>query len=290
MNIKKTYTGKEVLFSKEYITAQIFTLLIFFLGIKWTLFGLYWIPADINPVLYVCVIIFWLHYNFLWLRAALYLPSTVLAVNYVYGDLGVNLGFFKRFYIALCKLNRARKCELKMRRESKFIRMTALGFTKIATLVNKNKQDSREISKAVFIHTKRKVITVFRAVLPYFSPAFAAILLLTPVIVFLSDYNYTYLIEHFTGKPPFVAFWVHLIILPFKLIWVFAALCALAANIMSPVITRPLSKIFAAYVKENKMELDLNKKHSLPLEGFVTLFMVLTALIFYISIFFNILL
>lgn len=58
MKEQKLYTGKEVLFSKGYLTAQFFTLVIFFLGIKWTLFGLYWIPADINPVLYVCVVIF----------------------------------------------------------------------------------------------------------------------------------------------------------------------------------------------------------------------------------------
>lgn len=214
----------------------------------------------------------------------------MLAVNYVYGDLGANLSIFRRFYIALCKLNRARKAEVRMRRETKFIRMSALSFTKIATLVNKNKQDSKDISKAVFIHSKKKVISVFRAVLPYFSPVFASILLLTPLIVFLSDYNYTYLIEHLTHRPPFTAFWIHLIILPFKLIWVFAVLCALAANIISPILTRPLSKIFALYVKENKVNLNLTKKHRLPLEGFLTLFMILTALIFYISIFLNILL
>ena len=290
MKEQKPYTAKEVLFSKGYLTAQFFTLVIFFLGIKWTLLGLYWIPADINPVLYVCVIVFWLHYNFLWIRNAIYLPATMLAVNYVYGDLKTNYGFLKRFYIALCKLNRARKAEVRMRRETKFIRMAAFSFTKIATLANKNKQDSQEISKAVFIHSKKKVISVFRTVLPYFSPLFAAILLLTPLIVFLSDYNYTYLIEHITGRPPFTAFWIHLIILPFKLIWVFAVLCALISNIISPIITSPLSKIFALYVKQNNTDLNLTKKHHLPLEGFLTLFMILTAFIFYISIFLNILL
>ncbi len=67
-------------------------------------------------------------------------------------------------------------------------------------------------------------------------------------------------------------------------------LSSLAANIISPLLTLPLSKLFAQYVKDNNVALNLGKKHRLPFEGLASLFMILTALAFYISIFLNILL
>lgn len=243
-----------------------------------------------NPLLYVCVALFWLYYNFLWIRTALYLPSTFYSTKYIYADLGIKLGFFKCLFIALCKLNRARKAEVKVKRESKLIRMTALSFTKIGILANMKRADAFELSKAVFIHTKRKVIAIYKVVLPFFSPTFAAILILTPLIVFLSAHNYKYLIERFVDQAVMVSFWAYLILLPFKLIWVFMTLSTLAANIISPLLTLPLSKIFAEYIKEQDIKLDLARKHRLPFEGLMTLFMILASFIFYISIFLNILL
>lgn len=290
MTNKTKYAGADVFFSAKYIFAQIITLIIFLLGFKWTLFGLYWIPPLLNPVLYVCVVLFWLYYNFLWIRTALYLPSTYLAVRSLYNDLGVELSVFKCFYIALCKLNRARKAEVKMRRETKFIRMAALSFVKAGILANMRRPEAKELSKAVFIHTKKQVIDIFKFVLPYFAPTFAILLILTPLTVFLSSHNYRYLIEHFTGAPVMISFWIYIIILPFKLIWVFMTLSALASNIISPLLVLPLNKLFATYVKENDAPLNLDKKHSLPFEGFAALFMILTALMFYISILLNILL
>ena len=290
MTKKQNYAGADVFFSAKYIFAQIINLIIFFLGFKWTLVGLYWIPPLLNPVLYICVVLFWLYYNFLWIRTALYLPSTYLAVRSLYNDLGVKLGVFKCFYIALCKLNRARKAEVKMRRETKFIRMAALSFIKAGILVNMSRFDAKELSKAIFIHSKKQVIDIFKFVLPYFAPTFAILLILTPLTVFLSSHNYRYLIEHLTGAPVLISFWVYIIILPFKFIWVFMTLSSLAANIISPLLTLPLSKMFAQYVKDNNITLNLGKKHRLPFEGLASLFMILTALAFYISIFLNILL
>ncbi|WP_428066973.1 hypothetical protein [Candidatus Proelusimicrobium volucris] len=290
MTNNKQLNGADVFFSPSYVLVQICTLTIFFLGFKWTLFGLYWIPPLLNPVLYTCVALFWLYYNYLWIRTALYLPSTYLAVINVYADLGVKKSALQCFYIALCKLNRARKAELKMRRENKFIRMAALSFVKIGILANMRRTEAKELSKAIFIHTKKSVIDGFRFVLPYFAPTFAVILILTPLIVLLSSHNYRYLIEHFIDKPVMISFWVHIILLPFKLIWVFMTLSTLAANIISPLLTLPFSKVFAKYVKENHIELDLKRKHHLPVEGLVALFMILTALVFYVSILLNILL
>ena len=177
-----------------------------------------------------------------------------------------------------------------MRRENKFIRMAALSFVKIGILANMKRGEAKELSKAIFIHTKKSVIEGFRFVLPYFAPTFAVLLILTPLIVFLSAHNYRYLIEHFIDKPIMISFWVHIILLPFKLIWVFMTLSTLAANIISPMLTLPFSKVFAKYVKENHIELDLKRKHHLPVEGLVALFMILTALVFYVSILLNILL
>ena len=152
------------------------------------------------------------------------------------------------------------------------------------------RSEAKELSKAIFIHSKKSVIDGFKLVLPYFAPTFAVILILTPMIVLLSAHNYRYLIEHFIDKPVMISFWVHIILLPFKLIWVFMTLSSLAANIISPLLTLPFSKLFSQYVKENNIPLELKRKHRLPVEGLVAIFMILTASVFYISILLNILL
>lgn len=276
--------------SPGYIIAEIFTFAIFFLGFKWTLFGIYWVPFILNPFVYACVVLFWLYYNFAWIRTALYLPTTILYVSREYTLLDVKLTWWNCFYIALCKINKVRKEDRQMRRECDFIDVLAGAFRKPAILANFKRGEAKDASTAVFIHTKRKVISFYKAITPFMAPTFIVILILTPLIVFLSSYNYRFFMEHFVSTPMMMTFGMYMIILPFKLIWVFMVLSVLAANVLSPLVTLPCINVFTDYVKEQKTPLNLYKKHTLSLEGFMCLFMLGASLAFYISIFVNILL
>lgn len=283
------YKAGDVFFTPSYLLAQAFAFFIYLLGLKWTLFGLQFIPFVFNWFLYFCIVLFWLYYNYMWLRIALSFPTTMLCVSKTYEALGIKMSFWKLFYLSLCKVNKLRKEDIRIKRECEFIKMLAASFRKPAIVVNFKRGESKELSTAIFIHTKRKVIAMYKAVMPYFAPTFIVIVILTPILVFLASYNYRFLTEAL-GQPLLKGFRFYLLILPFKLAWVFGVLSILATNILSPLITVPCIKLFAQYVKENNLQLNLSKKHRFPVEGLISMVMLLASLIFYISVLKNILL
>ncbi len=282
------YHPGAVFFTPSYILAQAFSFFIYLLGLKWTLFGLQVIPFVFNWFIYFCVVLFWLYYNYMWLRIALGIPTTMLCVSKTYEALGVKISFWKLFYLTLCKVNKLRKEDIRIRREREFIKMLAGSFRKPALVVNFKRGEAKDLSTAIFIHTKRKVISMYKGIMPYFAPTFVIILILTPILVFLASYNYRFLMESL-GQPELKSFRLYLLILPFKLAWVFGVLSILASNILSPLVTLPCVKLFAQYVKDNNLQLNLGKKHRFPMEGFIALLMTAAALIFYISVLKNIL-
>ena len=289
-NRQKHYSLKPYFYSKGYFLSAAITLFIFFLGFKWTLLGAFWIPVIINPFIYAFVIIAWIYYNYVWLRTALYLPSTMLGVRRVYARFGVRLSWLKCFYITLCKANKIRKEDITLKRQDEYVKVLASTFTKPAVMVNFKRGEAHQLSTAIFIHIRHKVMELHRALIPYMVPTFIVILLLTPLFVFLPAYNYSFLAEKLNHTPPLMSFTMYILILPVKIVWVFKMLSLLAMNVVSPLLVMPATDLFAAYAKETNLKVQLKKRHTLSFDALMACVMIFTSLAFYISILANILL
>ncbi|MDR0953409.1 MAG: hypothetical protein LBM71_04405 [Elusimicrobiota bacterium] len=278
------YKISKEFFSPSYLTAQAITIIIFMLGFKWTLFGLYWIPFILNPFIYGALVLCWLYYNFLWIRTALYIPSSAILVRRTYLSIGVKISWAKAFYIAISKITRIRKEYSKVKKINRFIKMLALVFVKSGIILNFPRWRAQEISKALFIHKKRKVMAFFKATTPYITPVFLAMLILTPLIAFLSDYNYRYMIENFVNEPMLKVFSVYIIVLPFRLVWIFLMLNTLATNIIGPLISLPCADLYGPFLKENNEPIDLKRRQTPTIEGLIALLMIIVATAFYSSV------
>lgn len=289
-DIKKPYSVRPYVFDKGYLLSVAVTLFIFFLGFKWTLLGIFWIPVVINPFIYVFLLIAWIYYNYIWLRMALYLPSTMLGIKRTYNALGVKLSLPKCFYLTLCKANKIRKEDITLKRQDEYIKVLAASFTKPAVMVNFKRGEAHELSKAVFIHTRHKVVNIHKALIPYFMPIFIVVLILTPMFVFMPAYNYTFLAAKLSHTPPLMSFGMYLLILPVKIVWVFKVLSALFINIVSPLAVMPAAKVFADYAKETNLKIKFKKRHSVSFDAVMAALMIIISLAFYISILSNILL
>jgi len=287
MNEKKPYAAKKYLTSSEYITDCLFTLFIFFLGFKWTLLGIFWIPSQINPFMFLFFVIAWIYYNYIWLRTALYLPGTIMFVRHVYAQLGIKMPWHRCFYIALCKANKIRKEDITIKRQNSFIDVLAGTFTKPAVIVNFKRGEAHQISKAIFIHSHHKVFDLYKFLAPYFTPTFIVLLILTP---FMPAYNYPFLAERLSSTPDLMSFSMYIAILPFKFLWVFKMLSLLAANLISPLVVLPADDIFASYVKETNLKINFAKVNTLSFDAVMAFVMTLISLVFYIFILGNILL
>lgn len=287
---KKHYLLMPWFSAKDYLISVACTLFIFLLGFKWTLLGLFWIPVILNPFIYLFVVIAWIYYNFIWLRTALYLPSTMMGIKRSYAAFGVKISWLRCFYLTLCKANKIRKEDITIKRQNEYIKVLAATFSKPAVMLDFKRGEAHQLSTAVFIHTRRKVVDIHKALLPYMVPTFIALLILTPLLVFAPSYNYSFLAEKLSHTPPMMSFWMYLIILPVKFLWVFAILSILAANIISPLAFMPAINIFAAYFKEKDLKLKLKKEHSISFDATMALVMIVISLVFYISILSNILL
>jgi len=289
-DIKKPYSVRPYVFDKGYLLSVAVTLFIFFLGFKWTLLGIFWIPVVINPFIYVFLLIAWIYYNYIWLRMALYLPSTMLGIKRTYNALGVKLSLPKCFYLTLCKANKIRKEDITLKRQDEYVKVLASTFTKPAVMVNFKRGEAHQLSTAIFIHIRHKVMELHRALIPYMVPTFIVILLLTPLFVFLPAYNYSFLAEKLNHTPPLMSFTMYILILPVKIVWVFKMLSLLAMNVVSPLLVMPATDLFAAYAKETNLKVQLKKRHTLSFDALMACVMIFTSLAFYISILANILL
>ncbi|MDR1684230.1 MAG: hypothetical protein LBR90_02045 [Elusimicrobiota bacterium] len=282
--MSKTNTGAgKVFLSPAYLLAQAFTLAIFFIGLKWTMLGIYWLPYIFNPFIYLCILLSWFYYNFLWLRTALYLPTAMLFVSRAYDAVGVKLPLWRVFYVALCKLQRLRREDVKIKRSGALVRFLARGFMKHGIILNFPRPRAEEISIALFIHRKRKVIEMFKVLAPYLLPAFIAVLILTPGVLFLSSFNYRYVIESQPALSAFASFWLYLVTLPFSLTWIFLMLNLLAVNILSPLFFLPSAKMYGDFLKENKEPVNFNKPQRPSAEAVLALLMTAASASFYFS-------
>lgn len=287
---KKPYLLMPWFIAKDYLISVAFTIFIFFLGFKWTLLGLFWIPVILNPFIYAFVVIAWIYYNYMWLRTALYLPSTMMGVKRTYAAFGIKLGWFKCFYLTLCKANKIRKEDITIKRQNEYIKVLAATFSKPAVMLDFKRGEAHQLSTAIFIHTRRKVVEIHKALLPYMVPVFIALLILTPLFVFAPAYNYAFLAEKLRHTPPMMSFWMYLLILPVKFLWIFKILSILAANIFAPLVFMPAIDIFADYAKETNLKLKLKTEHSISFDAAMAAVMIVISFVFYISIFSNILL
>ncbi len=287
---KKRYLLMPWFTAKDYLISVAVTLFIFLLGFKWTLLGLFWIPVILNPFIYVFVVIAWIYYNFIWLRTALYLPSTMIGIKRSYAAFGIKLSWLKCFYLTLCKANKIRKEDITIKRQNEYIKVLAATFSKPAIMLDFKRGEAHQLSTAIFIHTRRKVVEIHKAILPYMIPTFIALLILTPLFVFAPSYNYAFLAQKLSHTPPMMSFWMYLILLPVKFLWIFTILSILSANIIAPLVVMPAINIFAAYAKEKDLKLKLKKEHSISFDAAMSVLMIVISLLFYISILSNILL
>ena len=270
-------------FSARYLIAALCTLTIFLLGFKWTLLGMYMLPYVFNPFVYGCLIVFWLYYNFAWLRTALYMPAAMLLAARTYGALGVKISFWRAFKLALCKTDKIRKEDLQVLGAGGLVRVLARSFMKHGIILNFPRNEAERMSTAAFIRNKRKVFFCFRRAVPYIAPAFIAVLILTPTTFFLSSFNYRYLIEKFTGAPMLMSFGIYLAFLPFGFIWIFLTLRLLAINLLSPLINLPEADLYAGYLTENKININFDKPQRLTFESIMAILMLCASAAFYIS-------
>jgi hypothetical protein len=274
--------GREF-FSPRYLMVLLCTMTVFLLGFKWTLLGIYMLPYAFNPFIYICLIVFWLYYNFVWLRTALYLPAIIALTTRIYGAMGVKINFWRAFKLALCKADKIRKEDLHMLRDGGLVRVLARSFMKHGILLNFPRNEAERISTAAFIHNKRKVFTCFRRVVPYIAPAFIAVLILTPLTFFLSSFNYRYLVEKFTIAPVLTSFWIYLAFLPFGFIWIFLTLRLLILNLLAPLVNLPEADLYARYMLENKMNIAFNKPQRPAFESIMAVLMLCASAAFYVS-------
>jgi hypothetical protein len=271
-------------FSLPYLISTAFTLGIFLLGFKWTLLSLYWLPYVFNPFIYACVLLFWFYYNFMWLRTAMYLPSSLVLILRTYKAAGYDISLWRAFYLALCKVQKLRKEDMKLKRvDGGVVRMLSRAFMKHGIILNFRRDDAELISTSLFIHSKRKVFALLRELVPFFVPTFIVILILTPLTLFLSSFNYGYLMEKFTGVPVFMSFNIYMFMLPFRLAWIFLILNLLAVNVISPLITMPAADLYGAYLSRNGIKINADKRQTADFEGIMALLMLCASMVFYVS-------
>ncbi|MDR1124104.1 MAG: hypothetical protein LBL61_05905 [Elusimicrobiota bacterium] len=266
-----------------YLAALLCTLTIFLLGFKWTLLGMYMLPYVFNPFVYICLIVFWLYYNFVWLRTALYLPASIALALRSYNALGVKISFWRALKLALCKADKIRKEDLHLLRAGGLVRVLARSFMKHGILLNFPRNEAERLSTAVFIHNKRKVFLCLRRIVPYLAPAFIAVLILTPTTFFLSSFNYRYLIEKFTAAPLLTGFWIYLAFLPFGFIWIFLTLRLLIVNMLGPLVNLPEADLYAQYLLENKINIAFDKPQRPAFESIMAVLMLCASAAFYVS-------